>query len=256
MMHGDLSKLLWASVGISLFLATWQIVHLVSGPFVLPSLYETLSAFIRITLTGEVTPAVISTGKQALTGWIVAGAIGFGLGLLSGFIRPVGDALSPLATMILGTPPIVWVVLALLWYGPGSIEPAFAAVMSTFPIVFAASQQGVRSRDTNLDEMARVFSVSRTLHTTDVLLPQLWGYALPALTTALTYSWKVAIMAEVLGGGTGIGGRLETARANLDLPETMAWITVILVLVLISDGLLLLPLRRRINARFAPTRGG
>ncbi len=250
MMYRNWSKWIWAALGISLFAAAWQTVHVVSGPFVLPSIGDTFLALQRITLSGEVTPAVISTGQQALAGWLVAAVVGCGLGVIAGFVRPIGDALSPLATMILGTPAIVWVVLALLWYGPGSIEPAFAVVMSAFPIVFAASQQGLRSRDSNLDEMARVFSVSRSLHTTDVLLPQLWGHALPALGTALAYSWKVAIMAEVLGGGTGIGGRLETARANLDLPETMAWIIVILALILISDGFLLLPLRRRLNTRF------
>lgn len=254
-MQKYLLKWVWAAVGIALFAGVWQAVHVVSGPFVLPSLAETFAAVVRITLSGDVGPAVASTAKQALAGWLIAAAVGCGLGLVAGYIRPFGDAISPLATMILGTPPIVWVVLALLWYGPGSIEPGFAVVMSTFPIIFAASLQGVRSRDVNLDEMARVFSVSRSLHTTDILLPQLWAHALPALATALAYAWKVAIMAEVLGGGTGIGGRLETARANLDLPETMAWITVILVFILVSDGLLLLPLRRRLNARFGGAQG-
>lgn len=52
-------------------------------------------------------------------------------------------------------------------------------------------------------------------------------------------------MAEVLGGGTGIGRRLETARANLDLPETMAWIAIVLFLIVICDGIFLSPLRKR-----------
>jgi NitT/TauT family transport system permease protein len=248
MMTRPALKWVWGALGIALFAAVWQGIHLIWGPFILPSLPETFAAVFRITLNGEVGPAVLSTGKQALVGWIIAAVIGCGLGLLAGHVAPLADALSPLATMILGTPPIVWVVLALLWYGPGSIEPAFTVVMSTFPIIFAASLQGVRSRDASLDEMARVYAAPRLLHTTDILLPQLGAHVLPALATALAYSWKVAIMAEVLGGGTGIGGKLETARANLDLPETMAWIVVILAFILVSDGLLLLPLRRRLNA--------
>jgi NitT/TauT family transport system permease protein len=256
MMKNHAMKWIWPAIGVGAFAIVWQLVHVISGPFILPSLTETGAALIRVALNGEIGPAVVSTGTQALAGWLIAAAIGFSLGVLAGYIKPVGDALSPLTTMILGTPPIVWVVLALLWYGPGSIEPGFAVVMSTFPIIFAASLQGVRSRDANLDELARAFSVSRAMHTTDILLPQLWAHVLPALATALAYAWKVAIMAEVLGGGTGIGGRLETARANLDLPETMAWIAVILVFILISDGLLLLPLRRRLNARFGGAGSG
>lgn len=246
-MRRRLMKWLWGALGVALFAAVWQGIHIVSGPFVLPSLSETFAAAVRITFSGEVGPAVASTGAQALAGWSIAAIIGCGLGVLSGRVVPLGDAISPLATMILGTPPIVWVVLALLWFGPGSIEPAFTVVLSTFPIIFAAAVQGVRSRDVDLDEMARVFAAPRLLHTIDILLPQLATHVLPAMATALAYAWKVAIMAEVLGGGTGIGGRLETARANLDLPETMAWIAIILAFILVSDGLLLLPLRRRLH---------
>lgn len=242
-------KWVCAALGVALFAAAWQAVHVISGPFILPSLSETFAAVVRITRSGELGPAVVSTGEQALAGWLIAAISGCALGLLAGHVRPLGDAVSPLTTMILGTPPIVWVVLALLWYGPGSIEPAFTVVMSTFPIIFAASLQGVRSRDTNLDEMARAFSVPPGMRVMDIVLPQLVTQVCPALATALTYAWKVAIMAEVLGGGRGIGGQLETSRANLDLPETMAWIVIVLVLVLVSDGLVLLPLRRYMLAR-------
>lgn len=239
----------WGALGIAMFVAAWQLGHVVWGPFVLPSLGETFAALVRITADGEVGPAVLSTGRHALIGWTIAALAGCALGILGGHVAPVGSALTPLTTMILGTPPIVWVILALLWFGPGSIEPAFTVVMSTLPIIFAASLQGVRSRDPGLDEMARVYAAPRLIRATDILLPQLGGYVLPALATALAYAWKVALMAEVLGGGTGIGGRLETARANLDLPETMAWIAVILAFILVSDGLLLLPLRRRLALR-------
>lgn len=248
-MEGDPMKWVWAALGVALFAAAWQAVHIVSGPFILPSLSETLAAVVHIAGNGELGPAVISTGAQALAGWLIAAMLGCGLGLLAGYVRPLGDAISPLATMILGTPPIVWVVLALLWYGPGGIESAFTVVMSTFPIIFAASLQGIRSRDADLDEMARAFSVSPAMRVTDIIFPQLVTHVCPALATALTYAWKVAIMAEVLGGGRGIGGQLETARANLDLPGTMAWIVIILVLVLVSDGLVLFPLRRYMLAR-------
>lgn len=242
-------KWVWAALGVALFAAAWQSVHVISGPFILPSLSETFAAVVRITRSGELGPAVVSTGAQALAGWLIAAIAGSGLGLLSGYLRALGEAISPLATMILGTPPIMWVVLALLWYGPGSVEPAFTVVMSTFPIIFAASLQAARSCDADLDEMARAFSVPPAMRITDIVLPQLATQVGPALATALTYAWKVAIMAEVLGGGRGIGGQLETARANLDLPETMAWIAIILVLVLVSDGLVLLPLRRSMSAR-------
>lgn len=60
----------------------------------------------------------------------------------------------------------------------------------------------------------------------------------PALATALGLAWKMALMAEVLGGGQGIGGRLADARSHLDMAETMAWIVIALALLLATDRLL------------------
>ncbi len=242
----------WRALGVSIFAAAWESAHRIWGPFVLPSLADTGQAIHHIIATGEAGPAILATAKQALGGWLAGAGTGLCLGVVGGFIAPAGATLTPLALIFLGVPPIVWVVLALLWFGPGTIEPAFTVLLTVFPIVFFAALQGIRARDPELDEMACVYGASKRLRMSDILLPQLLGYVLPALATALAFSWKVAIMAEVLGGGTGIGGKLETARSNLDLPETMAWIAIVLAFVLLSDGLLLSAFRYRLRSRSAP----
>ncbi len=164
---------IWRVLGVAIILAAWEIVHFVWGPFILPSLTETGRAITHIIGNGEATPAVLSTAQQALAGCLIGAVTGFALGVIGGYAAPIGETLSPFATVVLGVPPIVWVVLALLWFGPGSIEPGFTVVMTAFPIVFAATLQGVRSRDTNIDEMARVYGASKRLRMTDILLPQL-----------------------------------------------------------------------------------
>ena len=51
-------------------------------------------------------------------------------------------------------------------------------------------------------------------------------------------------MAEVMASGREIGGQLAIARANLDLPQTMAWIILIVALALVCDLALVAPFRR------------
>jgi NitT/TauT family transport system permease protein len=55
-----------------------------------------------------------------------------------------------------------------------------------------------------------------------------------------------------MSSGTGIGGRLATARAHLDLPETMAWVLLVTLVVLACDLALLAPLRQWLTAARAP----
>ena len=233
----------WGALGIFLLAASWSWIHAAFGKFVLPSLGETAAALVRV-LSNGATEAVGMTLFHAAGGALAATVIGFILGLFSGFVRPVGSMLHPVLTAILGIPPVAWVVLAMLWFGPGGFSPLFTVMMATMPIVFVATTHGVRARDANLQEMAQVFRLPPQTRFFRILLPGLLVYVAPALSTVFALSWKVALTAELLGDGTGIGGRFATARAFLDLPEAMAWIVLVVVFVLVTDGILLGGLRR------------
>ncbi|MFT4079110.1 ABC transporter permease [Rhodomicrobium sp.] len=242
----------WAAFGILLFLAAWEGAHRLWGPFVMPSLGNTGGEIVRLFASGEAFPAIVATLRQSLAGFVVGATAGVAFGVASAHLFPLRSALGPVAAMLLGIPPIVWVVLALLWFGPSTIEPAFTVVMTVFPIVFGAALQGALARDPALDEMASAYGAPRWLRLSDIIAPQLATAVFPALATAAAFSWKVAVMAEVLGGGSGIGGKIETARANLDLPETMAWIGIVLLVVLASEAALRILFRRHASPGARP----
>jgi NitT/TauT family transport system permease protein len=238
------TDLAWGALGLILLGAGWTLINRLSGPFVLPSLADTGAALVRVVASGDALPAMVATLMHALGGVLIGASLGFAIGLAGGFLRPIGATAAPVATAILGVPPIAWVVLSLLWFGPGGFGPAFTVAITAMPIMFAATLQGVRARDPQLAEMARVFRLPLRSRLTRIMLPELATMLAPALATTFALSWKVTLTAEVLGDGSGIGGRFASARAHLDLPEAMAWIVVIVAFVLITDALLLGQLRR------------
>lgn len=235
--------MIWPALGLGLLAAGWALVHERTGPFVLPSLADTAAAFVRIFADGAVPPAVGVTLIHAVGGAGLGAMLGFVLGLIGGASRPLGALLAAPVTAVLGVPPVAWIVLAFLWFGTGLVAPLFTVTITAFPIVFAATLQGMRSRDRGLAEMAAVFRLPRRTRLLRMLLPELAVHVAPALSTAFAISWKVALTAEVLGDGSGIGGAFATARAHLDLAEAMAWIVLVVIFLLVSDGLVLGPLR-------------
>lgn len=239
--HHDLA---WGALGLAVLALGWTAVNRISGPFVLPSIAETLAALRRVVASGSFGGALLVTLGHAVGGALLGAGFGFGLGLLGGFRRPVGAALAPVATAILGVPPIAWIVLAFLWFGTGFVAPLFTVTITAAPIVFAATLQGVRARDPALAEMAAVFRLPPRARLLRLTLPGLAVHVAPGLSTAFAISWKVALTAEVLGDGSGIGGRFATARAHLDLPEAMAWVVSVVLVLLVTDALLLGPMRR------------
>jgi NitT/TauT family transport system permease protein len=238
-----LGRLGWSLVGLVALWLAWAWCHAALGPFVLPRPEEAARELLRLFASGEAVAALTASGIQALDGWLIGCLLGFVLALVGASSRPAETALRPVATVLLGVPPVAWLVLALLWFGPSGAAPAFTVTVAIFPVVFVAALQGLQSRDPALDEMARLFRAPPLQRFTDVLLPQLLAHLLPAAATALGFAWKVCIMAEVMGSGTGIGGRLATARAYLDLPQAMAWILLIMLLVLACDLALIAPVR-------------
>ena len=222
---------------------------MVFGPFILPRPSEAADALLRLTRSGEVASALKTTAIQSLLGWLAGCLFGAALALLASSSERIRHALGPVATGFLGIPPVAWLVLAFLWFGSSGFMPGFTVAVTIFPVVFLAALQGLDARDPSLAEMAALYHASRTLTFTDIDLPQILDHLLPAAATALGLAWKVCVMSEVIGSGTGIGGRLATARAHLDLPETMAWIVLITLLVLFCDMALIAPLRSWVAAR-------
>ncbi len=227
-----------ATLGLAGFLALWQFVHGVTGALVLPSPGSVARRVTELSGAPGTLDALGTTTLDALGGLGVGGLAGVLLGAAGGAVRPVGDALRPVITIVLGVPNIAWVVLALLWFGPRGLAPAFTVALTCLPVLFAGTYHGMRARDPDLAEMARVFAVPPLMRATDLALPQIGAHILPALGTALGLAFKVAVMAEVLSGGSGVGGQIATARAYLETDLVLAWIVLIVAVLLALDAAL------------------
>jgi len=253
---GPRARAVGAAVGIAGLLALWQALHLTYGPLVLPDVADTARRVAVLVLGGEALPAAGRTAGQALAGFAAAALAGTLAGLAAGRMAWVDHVLRPVATLVLGVPAIGWVVLALLWVGPQGSAPALTVALTTTPLILLAAAEGAATLDRDLLEMARAYRAPPGLILTRIVVPQLVSHLMPAFAAALGVAWKVAVMAEVLGGGTGIGDRLALTRVNLDTEGTMAWIVIAVAMLLAVELLVLEPVRRRLESWRPPGGAG
>jgi NitT/TauT family transport system permease protein len=242
----------YPALGVALFIALWWAGSLFYGPFILPSPWEATAALWRLILDGQAGHAALLTAGRALGGFAIAALLGSGLGILAGLHPALAQTLKPVTAMLLGIPPIAWIVLAMLWFGTTGLTPVFTVVVTALPIVFAVAVEGARTRDRGLEDMARSFGTPPLTLFLDVRLPHLLSYLFPGWVTALALSWKVAVMAELLASTDGIGASMALARINLDTADALAWVIVLLVMLLAVELFVLEPLQRRME----PWRGG
>ena len=86
----------------------------------------------------------------------------------------------PWITVLLGTPPIAWLVLAMLWFGTGDGTPVFTVFIASFPVVFAGGMQGARTLEQRWRDLSQVFALPWHMRVTDIYLPHVISYLFPA----------------------------------------------------------------------------
>ena len=232
---------------LALLLGLWQWGAQRYTPVILPAPGEVLGALRSLLGEPRLWGAIAATTFHVVTGFGLALAIGGLLGLFAGRQPWMQPALAPISVALVGTPPIAWLVLTMVWFGLGHANSIFTVAVTAGPLVFVGVAEAVKGLDPDLVAVAQVYRLEGKTRFQSLDWPYVMSRLLPVLVTGLGLAWRVAIMAEVLATPPGIGAELNTARANLDTAEVMAWIAVAIALVLTSDTLL-----RRLQGRLLP----
>lgn len=239
---GRLGRFLWSGwaglAGLALFAALWQAGHEQYGSFILPAPLATFEAVLAQLSDPAVWQIASVTIVRAVEGFVVAGLIGAVGGLIAGYSAATLRLARPVLTVLLGVPPIAWIVLAMIWFGSTDGTVITTVIVASAPLVFIGAAEGAVSRDRGLDDMARAFGAGPIRRLTTLGLRHIAGYLFPALTIALGTAFKVAVMAELLANTGGIGGALAMARATLDVTQALAWVLIaVIALIGVEYGL-------------------
>jgi NitT/TauT family transport system permease protein len=239
---GRTASFLWSAwsglAALALLAALWQAGHEAYGDFILPAPLDTVHTAFAILSSPKAWDIALLTGLRALEGFTVSALAGALLGLAAGYSPATLRLARPLVTILLGVPPIAWIVLAMLWFGSTDGTVIITIVVAAMPLVFVGVAEGIMARDRGLDDMARAFGAGPVKRLTTLGLRHVAAHLFPALVVALGMAFKVAVMAELLANVGGIGGELARSRANLDVSASMAWVVIAVgALILVEYGL-------------------
>ncbi|UXN03605.1 ABC transporter permease [Bartonella sp. HY406] len=229
--------------GFFCFLAFWQLAHELYGSFVLPSPQETFLSLLALIKQDGFVDAAKLTAWRSLYGFLCAALIGTLGGLLCGYSFAAMRLMRPIITILLGVPPIGWIVLAIIWFEASGGSVIMIIAVASFPLIFMSSAQGIATRDRNLDAMARAFGIGWFKRLRTISLPQMVAHVMPAWSLSAGSAWKVAVMAELLSYSGGLGGILAQARTSFDVPKVTAVIMVVVIFALITEFGIIHPIR-------------
>jgi len=158
-----------------------------------------------------------STTEVALTGLVIAAALGMSFAILMSQARWVERSFYPYAVTLQTIPILALVPLLGYWFGFGFGSRVLVCVLiSIFPII-TNTLFGIQSVDARLHDVFSLQDASRLLRLRKLELPA----ALPAILTGLRISAGLSVIGAIVGdfffrqGPPGIGRLIDVYRGNL-----------------------------------------
>ena len=230
--------------GFAGVLLIWQIASGLYPPIVLPSIFETVDRLWAMMVYENEWRHIGITLVRAALGFLLTMGVGLAVGLLAGKFEVLDNLLYACERLIISIPPIVFIILLLIWFGgAGIVAPMLTVFISQVPFMYVSAKQAIRTLDGKIIDMACSFHMSYSRAIVTIGGMHIVSFTLPAITLSLGQSWKIAIMAEVLGSPNGIGSRITNARINLETADVFAWVGVIVAIYMVLDKVLLSKLR-------------
>ena len=242
------SQILPGLITAAASLLIWQIISLFFLPVVLPG-PVTLAERIVALYSDPATYAVVAQSlARILEGFAISMIIGTAFGLLMGLQRDVEIFFDSWIMVLLTVPAVCWAFLSVLWFGLSEAAPILTIVLIVFPFVVMNIWEGTKAMDRDLLQMGSVYKADRRLMLRKVLIPQLMPYIFSSLRIALSLSWKIALVAEAFGTGSGVGQELINWFQNTRVDMMLAWGVSFMIVMVLIDVLVLRTWARRVFA--------
>jgi taurine transport system permease protein len=233
-------------------LLVWTVGWLLARPSLatLPSVAQVAEALWSLARSGELWEHVAASFSRWGLALATAAVTGVGLGVLAGLNRVVATMLEPLATFFTAMSGIVWLPLAIVWFGIGTGMVVFVIWNSMFFVIFGNTLLGVRSVPRTLEDAVRTLGAGRVHVITRVIVPGALPHVLAGIRAGLGFGWRALIAAEIIGASAGLGAMIFSATEFLRSDVILAGNLVIGLAGLAVDLLVMAPLERRTIERW------
>lgn len=234
---------LLTAVGFLMLLLGWQLLSLTMHELIISSPYDAVTSLWRMLGTETFSEHFFVTLKRISVGIVLGGLSGFALGLIAGLNKDIKYLLEPLRWLIMSIPPVIVVVVAMLWFGMGSTMAIFIVSVIVAPTVYINTYKGIEMIDSHLLEVAHVYKFNFFMRLKDIYAPAIAGPLSAALVMITCQGARTVVMAELLGANDGIGFAIGENRENLEIPDLFAWVLTSLAIVAVFEFILFKPIQ-------------
>ena len=199
-------------------------------PFMLPALSAVLERIWADLISGELLLNTAVTLYRAVAGFLIGAVAGMALGMAISRNAAAHWFFDPIISVGFPMPKIAFLPVVMLWLGVYDISKiTMVSVEAIFPVV-TATVAGIRGVERELIWSARNMGANDRELLWQIVLPAALPQIMTGLQVALPISLIVAVVAEMMMGGYGLGGSMMTASRFADSRGVFAGIVEIAVI--------------------------
>ena len=247
----DWRRIVAPTVTVVALLVIWQLVSMLGlvPNFMLPGPIDVVKALADD--AALLCSHMATTLAEAAIGLLLGIVVGIAFAVLMDKFETFYLAFGPLLTISQTVPAVAIAPLLVLWFGYGLMPKVVLIVLTTFFPIAVAVARGLRSVDQDQVDLLRTMRASKWQVFRYVKLPAAMDQFFSGLRISATYAIVGAVIAEWLGGFSGLGVYMTRVRKSFSYDRMFAAIIIIsalsLALMKAVDGLerLLMPWKRK-----------
>jgi NitT/TauT family transport system permease protein len=190
-------------------------------------LMDMKEAFVK----GEITPHILVTLKEAISGLLIGTATGILAAFVLGRLEVAAKVLDPIIMAFYGIPKLALGPIFILWFGLGLESKIFLAALMVFFLVFFNAYAGFKNVDQTLADAVKLMGATRGQIMLKVTLPSSVPWLLAGIKAGLGAALLGAIVGEYIGANSGLGWMVEYAGGMYDIARVFTCIIVLMALM-------------------------
>lgn len=225
------------ALAITMILVVWQILSSTGTvpKFMLPSPMDVVMAFIKD--FSLLMMHARTTLTEAFLGLSCGVLLGFFVAVLMDRFEIAYKSIYPVLVITQTIPTVAIAPLLVLWLGYGILPKVTLIIITSFFPITIGLLDGFRSADPDALNLLKAMGASRMQRFYHIKLPSSLSYFFAGLRISVSYSIIGAVVAEWLGGFTGLGVYMTRVRKSYSFDKMFAvifFISAISLLLMMS----------------------
>ncbi|MBZ5199768.1 ABC transporter permease [Planomicrobium chinense] len=211
------------------------------------SVYESLVAgFSDLTLVYD----LAASFRRLLIGLVVSILIGTGVGILLARSQTADDTLGTMVLALQSVPSIVWLPLAMMWFGLGEGAIIFVVILGGTFVMTLNVRTGIKNVNPLYIRAARTMGSNGIDLFMKVIIPASVPYLVTGARLAWAFAWRALMAGELLSAGPGLGYTLRYASDFGNMSLVIGVMIIIGVVGAVVDQLIFQRIEKNVLRRW------